>query len=199
MHLKKTNLYTTVEDFQSAVNMDIRQGNRLIASQNTLLGEFLLEGLSHKLKGQVNIEGSIIIDQNGILTGEAKDLDTNSYKKIEIKEYMVLSQDQINFMKSNAAKFLSDDKKYILKVQLKDKIERIFYDSTKYLNELEIKNSQDLINEIKDIYELSKYKEKSIEELEEYISRIEYIYKEKSKSTYCEKESDGEIIKDPFE
>ena len=58
---------------------------------------------------------------------------------------MVLSQDQINFMKSNAAKFLSDDKKYILKVQLKDKIERIFYDSTKYLNELEIKNSQDLI------------------------------------------------------
>ena len=62
--------------------MDIRQGNRLIASQNTLLGEFLVEGLSHKLKGQVNIEGSIIIDQNGILTGEAKDLDTNSYKKI---------------------------------------------------------------------------------------------------------------------
>ena len=59
--LKKTNLYTTVEDFQSAVNMDIRQGNRLIASENTLLGEFLLEGLSHKLKGQVNIEGSITI------------------------------------------------------------------------------------------------------------------------------------------
>lgn len=197
--LRKTNLYTTVEDFQAAVNMDIRQGNRLIASENTLLGEFLLEGLSHKLKGQVNIEGSIIIDQNGILTGEAKDLDTNSYKKIEIKEYMVLSQDQINFMKSNAAKFLNDDKKYILKVQLKEKIERIFNDATKYLNELEINNKKDLINEIKDIYELSKYKEKSLDELEAYISRMEYVYREKSKSTYFDKESDNDLIKDPFE
>ena len=218
--LKKTNLYTTIEDFQECVHMQIRQGNRLVASQNPLLGEFILDGLSNNLKGKVNIEGSIIIDQNGILTGEAKDLDTNSYEKIEIKEYMVLTQDQIRFLKSDAIKFLDDDKKYIIKVQLKEKIEKTFENAREYLRKLDIDNSQELIDEIKDIYELSKYHEKSLEELETYISRIEYIYREKSKSEYKDDKDinsinekskseykddkdinsiNNELIKDPFE
>ena len=197
--LKKTNRYTTVEDFQNFVNMGIRQGNRLIASKNTLLGEFVLDGLSHKPKGEVSIEASIIIDQNGILTGEATDLDTKSTQKIIIKEYLTLTQDQIKELKAKAVQFLEKDKIYVLKIQLQEKIQKKYEDSKKYIKSLKVDNQNQLLEKLEDIYSLSKDKDREIDDLEQTISKIEYIYTNKSIETESEILEKEKFIEDPFE
>ena len=197
--LKKTNRYTTVEDFQDFVNMGIRQGNRLIASKNTLLGEFVLDGLSHKPKGEVSIEASIMIDQNGILTGEATDLDTKSTQKIIIKEYLTLTQDQIKELKAKAAQFLEKDKIYVLKIQLKEKIQKKYEDSKKYIKSLKIDNQSELLQNLEDVYSLSMDKDREIDELEKTISKIEYIYTNKSIDSESEILEKDKLIEDPFE
>ena len=140
-----------------------------------------------------------MIDQNGILTGEATDLDTKSTQKIIIKEYLTLTQDQIKELKAKAAQFLEKDKIYVLKIQLKEKIQKKYEDSKKYIKSLKIDNQNELLQNLEDVYSLSMDKDREIDELEKTISKIEYIYTNKSIDSESEILEKDKLIEDPFE
>ena len=177
--LRKKEKYTTIEDFQDMVNMPIRQGNRPIASQNPLLGELNLEGISLKPKGKVKLEGTIMIDKNGILRGEAKDLENSAFNYIEIKKYMKLSKEQITELREIALKFKNDDKKLIYRINLKNQIENYYENSKNYLRTTDLTNKEELIGELEELYNLSLTKDKSFIELEKYMDSMQFICSEK--------------------
>ena len=95
--------------------------------------------------------------------------------------------------------FLKKDKIYVLKIQLKEKIQKKYEDSKKYIKSLKIDNQNELLQNLEDVYSLSMDKDREIDELEKTISKIEYIYTNKSIDSESEILEKDKLIEDPFE
>ncbi|RIY32573.1 molecular chaperone DnaK [Psittacicella melopsittaci] len=99
---KKSQVYSTAEDNQPAVQIEVYQGERSRASDNKLLGKFVLEGIRPAPRGVPQIEVTFDIDANGIIKVSAKDKDTGKEQNITIKSDSGLTQDEIEKMKRDA-------------------------------------------------------------------------------------------------
>lgn len=108
---KKSQVFSTAEDNQSAVTIRVFQGERPMASDNKLLGEFTLDSIPPGPRGMPQIEVMFDIDANGILHVSAKDKSTNKEQHITIKASGGLSESQINDMMEAAEKNAEEDKK----------------------------------------------------------------------------------------
>ena len=95
---KKSQVFSTAEDNQSAVTIHVLQGERKRASDNKSLGQFNLEGIRPAPRGLPQIEVTFDIDANGILHVSAKDKETNKEQKITIQASSGLSDDEIERM-----------------------------------------------------------------------------------------------------
>jgi len=108
---KKSQVFSTAEDNQSAVTIRVFQGERDMAADNKLLGQFNLEGIAPAPRGMPQIEVSFDIDANGIVHVSAKDKGTGKEQAISIKSDGGLSEEEIKRMVDEAAANADADKK----------------------------------------------------------------------------------------
>lgn len=132
---RKSQVFSTAADNQTAVTIEVYQGNRHIANTNKHLGSFTLDGISPAPRGIPQIEVSFDIDANGILSVSAKDLGTGKNQKITIQHSGSISKDDIQRMQEEAEKFAEEDRQKAELIELKNKAENLVYNSEKSLKE----------------------------------------------------------------
>jgi molecular chaperone DnaK len=132
----KKETFSTAADNQSAVTINVLQGEREFARDNRLLGTFNLEGIPPAPRGVPQIEVTFNIDVNGILTVQAKDLGTNKESKITVQNSGGLSKEEIEKMKRDAESHAADDKKRREVIDLKNQGESLAYATEKSLKEM---------------------------------------------------------------
>ncbi|MEC8351058.1 MAG: molecular chaperone DnaK, partial [Pseudomonadota bacterium] len=109
---KKSQVFSTAEDNQSAVTIHVLQGERKRASDNNSLGQFNLEGIRPAQRGTPQIEVTFDVDADGILHVSAKDKDTGKEQKITIQASSGLSDDEVEKMVRDAEAHAEEDKKF---------------------------------------------------------------------------------------
>ncbi|HSZ58096.1 MAG TPA: molecular chaperone DnaK [Tepidisphaeraceae bacterium] len=144
----KKEVFSTAADNQSAVTINVLQGEREFARDNRLLGTFNLEGIPPAPRGVPQVEVTFNVDVNGILTVSAKDLGTGKENKITVQNAGGLSKDEIEKMKREAESHAADDKKRREVIDLKNQGESLAYSTEKSLREYGDKVSGDVRGQI---------------------------------------------------
>ena len=132
---KKQQIFSTAEDNQSAVTIRVFQGERPMAADNKLLGQFDLVGLPSAPRGLPQIEVSFDIDANGILHVSAKDKATGKEQSIKITSSSGLNEDDINRMIREAEEHETDDRKRQAVVEARNQADSLIYTTEKTLKE----------------------------------------------------------------
>ena len=131
----KSQIFSTAEDNQTAVTVNVVQGERKQAKDNKQLGLFNLDGIPASPRGMPQIEVSFDIDANGILNVSAKDKATNKEQSITIQASSGLSDEEIEKMVQEAAANAEDDKKFEELVQAKNAADTLIHGCKKTLEE----------------------------------------------------------------
>jgi molecular chaperone DnaK len=134
--VKKKKVFSTAADYQPAVTVHVLQGERQMASGNTSLGMFNLEGLPPAPRGVPQIEVTFDIDASGILHASAKDLGTGKEQKITITASTKLSDKDIEKMVSDAKEHEDEDKRMKEEAEERNEADSLAYMTEKTLNEL---------------------------------------------------------------
>ena len=132
---EKKQVFSTAADNQTAVTIQVFQGERKMASNNRLLGKFDLTGIPPAPRGVPQVEVKFDLDQNGILNVSAKDLGTGKEANVEINESAGLSDDEIAKMKADAEMNAEDDRKQYELVTARNEGETMCYQVEKTLKE----------------------------------------------------------------
>src|SRR4051795_4461243 len=140
----KKEVFSTAADNQSAVTINVLQGEREFARDNRLLGTFNLEGIPPAPRGVPQIEVTFNVDVNGILTVAAKDKGTGKENKTTVSNSGALSKEDIDKMKREAEQHASEDKKRREVIDLKNQGESLAYTTEKQLKEHGDKVSGDI-------------------------------------------------------
>jgi len=133
---KKSQIFSTAADGQTAVSIKVFQGEREMAAQNRLLGQFDLVGLPPAPRGVPQIEVSFDIDANGIVHVSAKDLGTGKEQKIRIESSSGLSEDEINRMVHDAESHADEDKKARESIEARNEADSLIYTTEKTIKDL---------------------------------------------------------------
>merc|ERR1712070_607551 len=133
---KKSQIFSTAEDNQSAVTIRVFQGERKIVSHNKLLGQFNLEGISPSPRGVPQIEVTFDVDANGILNVSAKDKGTGKEQKITVQSSGGLSNDEVNKMIKDAEINQKNDEKKKIFIETKNRSENTIHSVEKNIAEL---------------------------------------------------------------
>ena len=139
---KKSQVFSTAVDNQPSVEINVVQGERPMAADNTSLGRFILDGIPPARRGIPQIEVTFDIDANGIINVSAKDKGTGKEQKITIASSNKLSQDEIDAMVKQAEQFADADKKKMELVEVHNQAETSVYTVRKTLDELGEKVTQ---------------------------------------------------------
>ena len=131
----KSQIFSTAEDNQTAVTVNVVQGERKQAKDNKQLGLFNLDGIPAAPRGMPQIEVSFDIDANGILNVSAKDKATNKEQSITIQASSGLSEEEIEKMVQDAEANAEDDKKFEELVQAKNAADTLIHGCKKTLEE----------------------------------------------------------------
>ena len=115
---KKSQVFSTAQDNQNAVNIVVTQGERQLAKDNKSLGNFMLDGVPPAPRGVPQIEVTFDIDANGILSVSAKDKGTNKEQKITIQASGGLSETEVDQMVKDAELHKEADTKIKEKIEL---------------------------------------------------------------------------------
>lgn len=140
---KKSQVFSTASDGQTAVDIHVLQGERQMANDNTTLGRFQLTGIPPAPRGIPQIEVTFDIDANGIVNVSAKDLGTGKEQKITITASSNLSDDDIEKKVKEAERFAEEDKKKKESIEVRNNGDSIVYQTEKTLKDLEGKISKD--------------------------------------------------------
>jgi len=132
---KKSQIFTTAADNQTAVDIHVLQGEREFARDNRTLGKFILDGIPPAPRGVPQIEVTFDIDANGILHVSAKDLATGKEQKIRIEASSGLSQDEIDRMIKDATEHAAEDKKRRESIDARNSADSLVYQTEKNLKE----------------------------------------------------------------
>ena len=154
---KKSQIFSTAEDNQSAVTIRVFQGEREMASDNKLLGQFDLVGIPPAARGLPQIEVAFDIDANGIVNVSAKDKSTGKEQQIRIQASGGLSEEEIEKMVKEAEEHAESDKKKRELVDAKNNAEHLIHQTEKNIKEHGDKISESDKNKIQsDLDELKK-------------------------------------------
>jgi len=157
---KKSQVFSTAEDNQSAVTIRVFQGEREMAADNKLLGQFDLVGIPPAARGMPQIEVTFDIDANGIVNVSAKDKSTGKEQQIRIQASGGLSDDEIERMVKEAEENAEEDKKKRESVDTKNQADSLINETEKNLKEHGDKVPEEDKNKITaDIEELKKVKD----------------------------------------
>ncbi|MSO13796.1 molecular chaperone DnaK [Rickettsiales endosymbiont of Trichoplax sp. H2] len=154
---KKSQVFSTAEDNQSAVTIRVFQGERKMAADNKLLGQFNLEGIAPAPRGLAQIEVTFDVDANGILHVFAKDKGTGKEQKITIQSSGGLSDEEIQQMVKDAEENASKDEEKKALVEAKNKADSLIHSTEKSLKEhgekISSADKEEVENIIKDLKE----------------------------------------------
>jgi len=133
--VEKKNTFSTAADGQTAVTVSVYQGERKMAQQNRVLGQFNLEGIPPAARGTPQIEVKFDIDQNGILNVSARDIGTGKQASVKIEQSSGLSKDEIEKMRRDAEEHADDDRKAFELAEAKNKAENLVYQLEKTIKD----------------------------------------------------------------
>jgi molecular chaperone DnaK len=145
---KKSQVFSTAEDNQNAVTIRVFQGEREMAADNKLLGQFDLVGIPPAPRGVPQIEVTFDIDANGIVNVSAKDKGTGKEQQIRIQASGGLADSDIEKMVKEAEQFAEEDKKRRAAAEAKNNAESLIHSTEKQLAEFGDKVSADVKAEI---------------------------------------------------
>ena len=134
---KKSQIFSTAADNQTAVDIHVMQGEREMAAGNTTLGRFQLTGIAPAPRGIPQIEVTFDIDANGIVNVSAKDMGTGKEQRITITSSTNLSEEEINRKVKEAEAYAEEDKKRKEEVEIRNRAESLIYETDKSLKELD--------------------------------------------------------------
>lgn len=136
---KKSQIFSTAADNQTAVDIHVMQGERGMANDNITLGRFQLTGIAPAPRGIPQIEVTFDIDANGIVNVSAKDMGTGQEQRITITSSTKLTEEEINQKVKEAEQFAEEDKKKKEAVEAKNQAETMIFETEKQLDELKDK------------------------------------------------------------
>ena len=145
---KRSETYTTAEDNQPSVQIQVYQGEREIASHNKLLGSFELGGIAPAPQGVPQIEVTFDIDANGIVHVSAKDKGTGKENSIRIQDGSGLSKDEIDRMIKDAEAHADDDRKRREEAETRNQAESLVHHTEKFLKDNDDKVSAELKDKV---------------------------------------------------
>jgi len=140
---KKSQIFSTAADNQTAVSIHVLQGEREMAANNRTLGRFDLVGIASAPRGIPQIEVTFDIDANGIVHVSAKDLGTGKEQKIRIESSSGLSKEEVEKMTKDAQAHAEEDKQQREVVDARNRLDTLVYSSEKSLKDLGDKISAD--------------------------------------------------------
>ena len=132
----KKQVFSTYEDNQTAVDINVVQGERPLARDNKSLGRFRLDGIAPAPRGIPQIEVTFDIDANGITTVTAKDLGTGKEQNIKITSSTNLSDEEIDKAVTEAEQYAEQDKKRKEAVDVKNEADSLIFQTKKLIDEL---------------------------------------------------------------
>merc|ERR1711868_21830 len=147
---KKTKTYSTAADGQTQVEIKIFQGEREMAADNKLLGNFQLGGIPPAPRGVPQIEVTFDIDANGIVNVSARDKGTGKEMSVVVQSSGGLSKDQIENMVKDAEKYAEEDKKRREVIEERNRADQIIHDIETKLDEYKDQLDKDEVNQLKE-------------------------------------------------
>ncbi|MFA5570455.1 MAG: molecular chaperone DnaK [Sphaerochaetaceae bacterium] len=199
---RKSQIFSTAADGQTAVSIHVLQGEREMASQNRTLGNFDLIGIPAAPRGVPQIEVAFDIDANGIVHVSAKDLGTGKEQKIRIESSSGLSENDIDQMVKDAEIHAEEDKKERERVEVRNEADSLLYSTEKSLKEYGDKISEEEKSAIESAMESLKeaMSSGSVEEIKsntEALQQAAYkLAEEMYKATAAESAEDEEAPQD---
>jgi molecular chaperone DnaK len=156
--VRRSEVFSTAEDNQSAVDVHVLQGERELARDNRTLGHFKLEGIRPAPRGTPQVEVAFDIDANGILTVTARDKDTGKEQSIKITGSTQLSKDDIDRMVRDAQAHADEDRRRHEEIEVRNNADSMAYQVERQLKELgdrapvnEKARAEQLINEAREL------------------------------------------------
>ena len=179
---KKSQVFSTAADNQTAVDINVLQGERQFAKDNKSLGQFRLDGIPPAMRGVPQIEVTFDIDANGIVNVSAKDLGTGKEQHITITAGSNMSDNDIDKAVKEAAEFEAQDKKRKEAIDTRNEADSFVFQTEKALKDVGDKidaaskqTVEDDLKSLKDLLEQTKDKELSDSEIDSLKSQKEKL------------------------
>ncbi|MAG38892.1 molecular chaperone DnaK [Candidatus Woesearchaeota archaeon] len=185
---KKSQVFSTAADNQTAVTIRAFQGERSMAIDNKLLGQFDLVGLPPAPRGIPQVEVTFDIDANGIVHVNAKDLGTGKEQSIKITATTNLSEDEIEKMKKEAEKYSEADKKQKEEVETLNQADTLAYTTEKLLKDIKGKVDKKLAEDIKkkneELKKLLEAKKRDVKAIKKQVDSMNEMVQKASMEMY---------------